>query len=842
MQYHLPLAALLTTHPTEILPLFSEAIVEVQRAIIAVPIEGEDVRTIKENCHARVSGVSLKAFKNVSLPRSSDFGTLVSITGTVIRTGSLKLMETQKEVRCKKCKQNFTVKADLELENNPFKMPKKCPFQPCPGWQFIDVENSSVMTNFQEIKIQEQIQSLSMGSIPRSIEVVLMDDLADSCQAGDDVTIVGIPLRKWPQNMFGKRTLRTFLLANHLHVNNEREFNVHITEELTSEFTEFWEQFKECPLQGRDTILHSVCPQVYGMYFVKLAFLMVLIGGNSQTNSSGMKVRGESHLLLVGAPGTGKSQFLKYGARLGQRSVLTSGTGSTSAGLTVTAVKDKGGEWVLEAGALVLADGGVCCIDEFNCIRTHDKATIHEAMEQQTLSVAKAGLVCKLNSRATIIAACNPKGSMDEVDDMSINLGIASPLLSRFDLVLILQDSNDSNWDEQVSSFILSGLIAEDESCWTIEQLKSYIAFVKATISPVLTHEAQLVLVTYYKQQRSSDLRNQARTTIRLLESMVRLTEAHARLMFRPEATVMDAVFTVILVECSMHTSALSGVPSALHSYFPSDPDSWYAEQEYQILSRLGLEHLGSGNIHPQPPSGGQSSSATSPKNPSFVDNNNNITSRIPIDDFTSTDSSILIQDDEDDNNAMNDFPNPNIEQTNIWSIFSQREPEVAGDTVSHIMEDKNPIDHHKARGLEEKIAQQLQERRVNKEQQHKQTTIDWDNYDFTEDISDSELLESSASFQTDELEIDFTVGKKRPPIIIDTSDDEESNPTKSQKTRHEQEIELGFHSSPSSNLIVTSPGANKPANNASQLSATLASLRVLQKPNNTNRRKKFVD
>ncbi|XP_078069830.1 DNA helicase MCM9 [Mustelus asterias] len=587
----------LNAFPNELFTIFDNALHRATMTVLQSYPKPHDL-VMKQNLHVRISGLPLcPELTRDRIPKTRDVSHFLSIIGTVIRTGMVKVLEFEHEYMCNKCRHIFTVTADFE-QHYTICRPTSCPNpEGCNSVKFTCLSGSSSSPascrDYQEIKIQEQVQRLSVGSIPRSLLVVLEDDLVDSCKSGDDITVYGVVMQRWkPLHQDSRCDLELVLKANNLEVNNGQQTGVVIDEDVRKEFENFWENYKDDPLAGRNEILASLCPQVFGMYVVKLAVAMVLAGGVQRIDEAGTKVRGEPHMLLVGDPGTGKSQFLKYAAKIVPRSVLTAGIGSTSAGLTVTAVKDSG-EWNLEAGALVLADGGLCCIDEFNSIKEHDKSSIHEAMEQQTISVAKAGMVCKLNTRTTVLAATNPKGQYDPDESITVNTALASPLLSRFDLVLVLLDTKNEEWDKVIASFILENKACPtiSEKLWSMEKMKTYFRLIK-TLQPKISGEANKILVKYYQVQRQSGFRNAARTTIRMLESLVRLAEAHSRLMFRDTVTVEDAITVISVMESSMQGGALLGGVNALHSSFPEDPKEQYKMQCELLLERLGLNDI----------------------------------------------------------------------------------------------------------------------------------------------------------------------------------------------------------------------------------------------------------
>ena len=285
--------------------------------------------------------------------------------------------------------------------------------------------------------------------------------------------------------------------------------------------------------------------------------MLQIIGAPGRELDDGTKIRGDINLFLVGDPGTAKSELLKYAARVAPRGLYTSGRGSTAAGLTAAVIRDKSGMMMLEAGAVVLGDQGLVCIDEFDKMKPEDRSALHEVMEQQTCSVAKGGIVATLNARTSILAAANPLlGKYDPFRNITENVNLPIPLLTRFDLVFAIRDEPKKEADSQIARHIL-GIHRRGTYAVTpildIDMLGKYLAYSKR-VDPVLSQEAEDKIFDYYLQMRNVESEDMITVTPRQLEALVRLATARARLLLKDEVDVSDAERAVYLVSNMLHT------------------------------------------------------------------------------------------------------------------------------------------------------------------------------------------------------------------------------------------------------------------------------------------------
>uniref|UniRef100_A0A0B6ZXU6 DNA replication licensing factor MCM7 n=1 Tax=Arion vulgaris TaxID=1028688 RepID=A0A0B6ZXU6_9EUPU len=513
--------------------------------------------------------------------KAINIGKLVSVKGIVTRATEVKPMMTVATYTCDTCG-NETYQPISSTAFMPLLM---CPSQACTtnksGGRLYLQTRGSKFVKFQEIKMQEHSDQVPVGNIPRSMTVYCRGETTRKAQPGDHISVTGIflPLMRQGFQQIAQGLLsETFLEAHRVIQMNKTEDDLTDSRDLTPE---------ELKLVAEDDfydkLSSSIAPEIYGHADVKKALLLLLVGGMDRS-PKGMKIRGSINICLMGDPGVAKSQLLSYIDRLAHRSQYTTGRGSSGVGLTASVMKDPiTGEMMLEGGALVLADQGVCCIDEFDKMMDNDRTAIHEVMEQQTISIAKAGIMTSLNARVSILAAANPAyGRYNPRKSVEQNIQLPAALLSRFDLLWLMQDKADRENDLRLAQHITYVHQHNVHPPLTFQPLdmklmRRYISLCKSR-NPTVPESLSDYITGAYVEMRKEARNNKDMTftSARTLLAILRLATALARLRLADTVEKEDVNEAMRLME--MSRDSLNSVhDTQTRSLNPTD-------QIYQII------------------------------------------------------------------------------------------------------------------------------------------------------------------------------------------------------------------------------------------------------------------
>jgi replicative DNA helicase Mcm len=503
--------------------------------------------------------------------RANHLGRMMSIEGLVKKRTEVRPKLQIAAFQCQKCGAIVRIEQDEDI----LKEPSEC-FEDQGGCgrvsSFKLLANLSKFVDSQKIEIQENPEGLRGGAQPERISVYLEDDLVGEIAPGDRVIANGIL-----HSMMRRRgTFKLTAFAKTMDaISMETQEYAFEEVEISSEDEEEILNVSKDP-KIYEKMRGSIAPTIYGMDIEKDALILQLFGGTAKEMPDGTRIRGDIHALFVGDPGTAKSQMLTYMSKLSPRSVYASGKASSAAGLTAAAVRDEFGEgqWTLEAGALVLADMGIACVDEIDKMSDQDRSSLHQAMEQQEISVAKAGINATLKSRCAVLAAANPKlGRFDEFIPMHEQINMPPALISRFDLIFSILDRPNRGRDTDLATHILNthkaGQVTEnikrsknskytnkekDKLIKVIEPvldpdfLRKYVAYAKRNVFPVITDEALDMIKKYYVNFRNSS-EDAVTFTPRQLEAFVRLAEASAKIRLSEVVGVEDAKRSIYVIE-----------------------------------------------------------------------------------------------------------------------------------------------------------------------------------------------------------------------------------------------------------------------------------------------------
>ena len=524
-----------------------------------------------DDAHVRVSNIPTKV--GIRDIRSHHISTMISIEGVVRKRTEVRPRITRAVFICQRCDARTIIDQTDSLR---FSEPLECENEMClkRGPFKLDRDESSFV-DAQKLRLQESPEYLRGGEQPQTLDVDLEDDIAGLVVPGDRLTLTGI-LRSYQRiTREGKSPIFDIILeCSHI----EKEDQGYDDLEITDDDIIKMRKISNDPMVYQNMV-SSIAPSIYGNDDVKEALLMQLFSGVVKYLPDGSRIRGDVHVLLVGDPGIAKSQMLRYAVRLAPRGIYTSGKGATAAGLTATAVRDDfgDGQWTLEAGALVLADMGVAAVDEMDKMSKVDRSALHEAMEQQTITIAKAGILATLKSRCALLGAANPRyGKFDKYQPLAKQIDMSPALLSRFDLIFILIDRVDHEFDSKLAKHVINTHHAGqmdaqlklttnskytqsdiDEAMVVVnpeidpEILRKYIAYAKQEIAPVMCDVAKQSLIDFYLNMRKSgdESDDSVPVTARQLEGLVRLSEASARIRLSDEVTLDDTARAIRITE-----------------------------------------------------------------------------------------------------------------------------------------------------------------------------------------------------------------------------------------------------------------------------------------------------
>ena len=529
-------------NPDQILDAFSRAIKEILKERFP-----DYAEKIKHDIRARIANFPVQ--RSLRQINSEIITKMTSVSGMVVRSSEVKPLAKEVTYKClDKHISKFTLLDGMSLNASV-----KCQTPNCKHTSLAIIPEASRFIDFQILRLQELPEDLPPGQLPHYVNVSIKQDLVDYARPGDRIVLTGI-VRIEQERISGVSKSESALYRLRMDGNNVefiggkgiKSSRRTEREEISPDEEKIVKSLAKNP-DIYDRLIASFAPHIKGHALFKEAILLLIVGSTQRVLTDGTKIRGDINVFLVGDPGTAKSEMLKFCARIAPRGLYTSGRGSTAAGLTAAVVKDASGIFMLEAGAVVLGDQGLVCIDEFDKMRPEDRSALHEVMEQQSASIAKGGIVATLNARTSILAAANPMfGKYDIFKNIYENVNLPIPLLTRFDLVFIVRDIPSQEKDRNIAQHIISqhGSSGTDTtSLIDIDILTKYLSYAKRG-EPALTKEAENLIMEFYLKMRNisgDDKENMITITPRQLEGLIRLATARARLLLKNKVEGEDA-------------------------------------------------------------------------------------------------------------------------------------------------------------------------------------------------------------------------------------------------------------------------------------------------------------